>query len=152
MRVQCDKCSKRMRRVEHLCRRVAFSSGMDSKTPHATTCTHFQCYLCRTPPPPPPTPPLPPLSYFPIPFPKAISHRRTLAPSLQPGTLCRVARGVGLSFLRHGGGRGGRGRGLTRRIAQTSPIPSWQALACSPLQGRVRDSSKLLLALRTKIS
>ena len=38
MRVQCDKCLKRMRRVEHLCRRVAFSSGMDSKT-HSTTCT-----------------------------------------------------------------------------------------------------------------
>ena len=147
MRVQCDKCSKRMRRVEHLCRRVAFSSGMDSKT-HSTTCTpvstsnatsvaHLLLLLPL---------PLPPLSYFPIPFPKAISHRRTLAPSLQPGTLCRVARGVGLSFLRHGGGRGGRGRGLTRRIAQTSPSSSWQALASSPLQGGAAECPRLVEA------
>ena len=70
---------------------------------------HFQCYLCRTPPPPPPIP-LPPcrISHS---IPKAISHRRTLAPSLQPGTLCRVARGVGLSFYDTGDG-GGRWYGV----------------------------------------
>ena len=110
MRVQCDKCSKRMRRVEHLCRRVAFSSGMDSKT-HSTTCTTSNAtsvaHLLLLLPSPFP------LVVFPIPFPKAISHRRTLAPSLQPGTLCRVARGVGLSCgIRHGGGGGGEVVGL----------------------------------------
>jgi hypothetical protein len=148
MRVQCDKCSKRMRRVEHLCRRVAFSSGMDSKTPHATTCTtsnatsvaHLLLLL--------PLPPLPPFSYFPIPFPKAISHRRTLAPSLQPGTLCRVARGVGLSFFttRRGGGRGGEVVGLLVALLRHLRSPPGKRLPAALSKEGLQQSPRLVEA------
>ena len=54
-------------------------------TSNATSVAHLLLLL------PSPIPLPPPCRIFPIPFPKAISHRRTLAPSLQPGTLCRVA-------------------------------------------------------------